>query len=105
MRRAGQTPEREIVPTVPPEAVPNGKIRNGAAVAEPARSTLNLPALVSKFDEHPFNPAPESHLIDLHRPMETPSEEFRSLRTRPAAQDLACTSPASSCAAWAVACG
>src|SRR5437016_6624843 len=82
MRRAGQTPEREIVSTVPPEAVPNGKIRSGAAVAEPARSTLNLPALVSKFDEHPFNPAPESHLIDLHRPMETPSEEFRSLRTK-----------------------
>jgi receptor protein-tyrosine kinase len=44
--------------------------------------TLNLPALASKFEEHPFNPAPESHLIDLHRPMETPSEEFRSLRTK-----------------------
>src|SRR5207247_11104021 len=82
MRRAGQAPEREIVPTALPEAVPNGKIRNGATVAEPARSTLNLPSLVSKFDEHPFNPAPESHLIDLHRPMETPSEEFRSLRTK-----------------------
>src|SRR2546428_2421103 len=82
MRRAGQAPEREIVPTALPEAVPNGKIRNGAPVAEPARSTLNLPVLVSKFDEHPFNPAPESHLIDLHRPMETPSEEFRSLRTK-----------------------
>ena len=82
MRRAGQTPEREIVSTVPPEAVPNGKIRNGAAVAEPERLTLNLPSLVSKFEEHPFNPAPESHLIDLHRPMETPSEEFRSLRTK-----------------------
>jgi len=44
--------------------------------------TLNLPSLMGKFDEHPFNPAPESHLIDLHRPMETPSEEFRSLRTK-----------------------
>src|SRR5258708_12025276 len=81
MRRAGQAPEREIVPTALPEAVPNGKIRNGAPVAEPARSTLNLPSLVSKFDEHPFNPAPESHLIDLHPPMETPSEEFPSFRT------------------------
>src|SRR5689334_25402366 len=81
MRRAGQTPEREIA-TVPPEAVPNGKNRNGAAVVVPERSTLNLPALVAKFAEHPFNPAPESHLIDLHRPMETPSEEFRSLRTK-----------------------
>jgi 23S rRNA pseudouridine2605 synthase len=43
---------------------------------------LNLPSLLSKLEEHPFNPAPESHLIDLHRPMETPSEEFRSLRTK-----------------------
>ncbi|MBI1791831.1 MAG: CpsD/CapB family tyrosine-protein kinase [Acidobacteria bacterium] len=34
------------------------------------------------MQEVPFNPAPESHLIDLHRPMETPSEEFRSLRTK-----------------------
>src|SRR5258708_10179088 len=82
MRRAGQMPEGDIVSAVPSEAVPNGKTRNGAPVAEPARSTLNLPSLVSKFDEHPFNPAPESHLIDLHRPMETPSEEFRSLRTK-----------------------
>src|SRR5713101_7395696 len=85
MRRAGQMPEGDITSVaepVPPAPEPNGKIRNGAAVAEPARSTLNLPALVSKFEEHPFNPAPESHLIDLHRPMETPSEEFRSLRTK-----------------------
>jgi protein-tyrosine kinase len=44
--------------------------------------TLNLPSLLSLLEEHPFNPAPESHLIDLHRPMETPSEEFRSLRTK-----------------------
>src|SRR5260370_1452401 len=82
MRRAGQVPEGDIVSAVPPEAVPNGRTRNGGAVAEPERLTLNLPSLVSKFEEHPFNPAPESHLIDLHRPMETPSEEFRSLRTK-----------------------
>src|SRR5713226_3531769 len=82
MRRAGQMPEADIVSTVPPESLHNGKIRNRAAVAEPERLTLNLPSLVAKFEEHPFNPAPESHLIDLHRPMETPSEEFRSLRTK-----------------------
>src|SRR5260370_17389908 len=81
MRRAGQVPEGDIVSAVPPDVVPNGKTRNGAAVAEPERLTLNLPSLVSKFEEHPFNPAPESHLIDLHRPMETPSEEFPSLLT------------------------
>lgn len=43
---------------------------------------LNLPSLLDKFEEVSFNPAPESHLIDLHRPMQTPSEEFRSLRTK-----------------------
>ncbi len=30
----------------------------------------------------PFNPAPETHLIDIERPHEVPGEEFRSLRTR-----------------------
>jgi receptor protein-tyrosine kinase len=81
MRRAGQMPEGEI-PVVDPVPVSNGKVRNGAALAEGPAMTLNLPSLMSKFEEHPFNPAPESHLIDLHRPMETPSEEFRSLRTK-----------------------
>jgi capsular exopolysaccharide synthesis family protein len=81
MRRAGQMPEGDlpVVETVP---VPNGKVRNGAPVAQTAVMTLDLPSLMNKFEEHPFNPAPESHLIDLHRPMETPSEEFRSLRTK-----------------------
>jgi protein-tyrosine kinase len=81
MRRAGQMPEGDI-PVVDPVPVNNGKGRNGAALAEGPAMTLNLPSLMSKFEEHPFNPAPESHLIDLHRPMETPSEEFRSLRTK-----------------------
>ena len=81
---AGQSPEAEIQPAAafvsPPE---NGTARlNGGPLAGAAPGTLNLPALLSLFEEHPFNPAPESHLIDLHRPMETPSEEFRSLRTK-----------------------
>ena len=83
MRRAGQAPEGEFESVVPPPVpVGNGRARNGAAVAEAERMTLNLPSLLGKLEEHPFNPAPESHLIDLHRPMETPSEEFRSLRTK-----------------------
>src|SRR5262245_59300870 len=88
MRRAGQMPAGDVTapasePAPPP---PAGRARNGntAAVAEPERSkyVLNLPAVITKAEEFPFNPAPESHLIDLHRPMETPSEEFRSLRTK-----------------------
>ena len=86
MRRAGQMPEGDITSVaepVLPAPEPNGKFRNGgAAVAAAPATTLNLPSLLSKLEEHPFNPAPESHLIDLHRPMETPSEEFRSLRTK-----------------------
>jgi receptor protein-tyrosine kinase len=30
----------------------------------------------------PFNPAPESHLLDLNNSHDTPAEEFRTLRTR-----------------------
>src|SRR5215472_2228274 len=93
MRLAGQmpgldipaappTPLAPVMPAPPVAAYQNGKRQNGTAPAPPAPMTLNLPSLIGKFEEHPFNPAPESHLIDLHRPMETPSEEFRSLRTK-----------------------
>ena len=82
MRRAGQMPEGDMTAELPPMPEGGAKARNGAPVAQAERMTLNLPFLLSKLEEHPFNPAPESHLIDLHRPMETPSEEFRSLRTK-----------------------
>ena len=84
MRRAGQMPEGDIAPATPVFHAPeeNGKFRNGVAAVAAHPTTLNLPSLLAKLEEHPFNPAPESHLIDLHRPMETPSEEFRSLRTK-----------------------
>src|SRR5579859_519051 len=82
MRRAGQSPEAEIQRADPFSLPLKGKPGNGVAVAEPPSGTLNLPSVIGKLEEHPFNPAPESHLIDLHRPMETPSEEFRSLRTK-----------------------
>jgi capsular exopolysaccharide synthesis family protein len=40
------------------------------------------PAVLDRMVELPFRPAPESHLLDLERSHETPSEEFRTLRTR-----------------------
>ena len=44
---------------------------------------LNLqPSLLRSVEVIPFNPAPESHLLDLNRSHETPAEEFRTLRTR-----------------------
>jgi protein-tyrosine kinase len=82
MRRAGQMPDGDMAAGLPPLPEGGGRMRNEGSVAVAERTTLNLPALLAKFEEHPFNPAPESHLIDLHRPMETPSEEFRSLRTK-----------------------
>src|SRR5260370_7556744 len=78
MRRAGQMPEGEI-PVVDPVPVSNGKVRNGAALAEGPAMTLNLPSLMSKFEEHPFNPPPESHPIHLHPPLATPTQYFPTL--------------------------
>jgi len=40
------------------------------------------PGLLVNVAEVAFQPAPESHLLDLQRSHETPAEEFRTLRTR-----------------------
>src|SRR5271157_2580580 len=55
---------------------------HGGVVASPA-GRLNLtPAMLSEVVAVPFQPAPESHLLDLNNSHETPAEEFRTLRTR-----------------------
>jgi protein-tyrosine kinase len=54
-----------------------------ASVALPPASRLDLHAgMLSEVAVAPFQPAPESHLLDLNRSHETPAEEFRTLRTR-----------------------
>ena len=40
------------------------------------------PALLNEVQTVAFDPAPESHLLDLNTSHETPAEEFRTLRTR-----------------------
>ena len=40
------------------------------------------PGMLGDVQVVPFNPAPESHLLDLNNSHETPAEEFRTLRTR-----------------------
>ncbi len=40
------------------------------------------PDLLQDAVEVPFQPAPESHLLEMHSGHETPAEEFRTLRTR-----------------------
>jgi protein-tyrosine kinase len=55
---------------------------NGRLATQPA-IRLNLhPGMLSEVLVAPFQPAPESHLLDLNNSHETPAEEFRTLRTR-----------------------
>src|ERR1051325_2942343 len=57
------------------------------------KTSMNLPSLppvhlnlserlLAEVPMVPFQPAPESHLLDLNNSHETPAEEFRTLRTR-----------------------
>jgi protein-tyrosine kinase len=60
----------------------NGGQSNGRLAAQPA-VRLNLhPGMLGEVRVSPFQPAPESHLLDLNNSHETPAEEFRTLRTR-----------------------
>lgn len=86
LRRAEQ-----LASTAPPptevEPVSNGATPAGV-VAVPAStimapSTLGIvPQLLTEAREVPFRPSPDSHLIDVVRPHDSPAEEFRTLRTR-----------------------
>ena len=52
-------------------------------MAAGSATRLNLhPAMLSEVQVVAFDPAPESHLLDLNNSHETPAEEFRTLRTR-----------------------
>ena len=57
---------------------PNGT--NGTAPVS-ARAALHR-ELLQLAKALPYQPAPESHLLDLENSLETPAEEFRTLRTR-----------------------
>jgi capsular exopolysaccharide synthesis family protein len=64
---------------VPPAAAPPA----AAPPASPAAAeTPALQGLLEQIEEVPWNPAPGAHLIDATRPEASPTEEFRSLRTR-----------------------
>jgi len=55
---------------------------NGSTTATPP-VRLNIDAAtLAEVAVAPFQPAPESHLLDLNSSHETPAEEFRTLRTR-----------------------
>ena len=50
--------------------------------AEPGLPEAIQPGILENVQEVAFQPAPESHLLDLQNSHETPAEEFRTLRTR-----------------------
>ena len=81
LRRAGQTAPAEDV------AIETGASSATAVVAtetaRPVVDDLSFPRdLLDRIKEVPFTPAVDSHLIDMSKPHEAPSEEFRTLRTR-----------------------
>ena len=76
-------PSEEI--EVAPETTPaNGRATQAVVgPAPPPALRLNIhPGMLSDVPLVPFQPAPESHLLDLNNSHETPAEEFRTLRTR-----------------------
>jgi protein-tyrosine kinase len=90
LRKAGQALNTDPAAAASPPGLNTPGLNTPGANNGPAGSNggldgsaaVDLSGLLEQIEEIPFNPAPESHLIDLHRPMETPSEEFRSLRTK-----------------------
>ena len=81
LRRAGQTAPAEDV------AIETGASSATAVLAtETARPVVDdlsfPPDLLDRIKEVPFTPSVDSHLIDMSKPHEAPSEEFRTLRTR-----------------------
>jgi protein-tyrosine kinase len=89
-RSEGETPshwEQQPGPASPPResalAPGNGGPLNGTngTASRPARAALHR-EMLHLAKALPYQPAPESHLLDLENSLETPAEEFRTLRTR-----------------------
>ncbi|MGA2194729.1 MAG: CpsD/CapB family tyrosine-protein kinase [Bryobacteraceae bacterium] len=81
LRRAeGGTPAAEQPePASPAPALEYLPLNPGAAPGV----RLNIhPGMLQEVVVVPYQPAPESHLLDLNNSHETPAEEFRTLRTR-----------------------
>ncbi|MEO8659054.1 MAG: CpsD/CapB family tyrosine-protein kinase [Bryobacteraceae bacterium] len=57
-----------------------GRVLSSPVATPEVDNSLN--ELLAKIREIPFNPSPDSHLIDANQPHEAPTEEFRTLRTR-----------------------
>ena len=95
LRRAEQSasPAEDLVPVRATEKPPGppadqrlGTTNHGHSVAASGAAAVPQPTLhpgmLAEVALVPFQPAPESHLLDLNNSHETPAEEFRTLRTR-----------------------
>ena len=76
-RAPSRIPDPPPAPRLP-EFLP---VHPAALATGPVRLNIH-PGLLADVALVPFQPAPESHLLDLNNSHETPSEEFRTLRTR-----------------------
>lgn len=97
LRRAEQNPPVNQPPVPPqrqqqayaPETPATGYSQSAPVAAPAAAPAIGLPGgmiigpeLLTQVRVVPFNPSPDSHLIDTRQQHEAPAEEFRSLRTR-----------------------
>ncbi len=81
MAEEGELAEvREAAPAIDvPPAAPR---TNGLVKGAQTNLDVDWRNFLVRCRSIPFRPAPETHLIDVDKPHEVPSEEFRSLRTR-----------------------
>jgi receptor protein-tyrosine kinase len=80
--RGGAAAEPALASTTT-DRVSNGASfsNNGKSVGDIGKGHLRAGAL-EQVKVVPYQPAPETHLLDLENSLETPAEEFRTLRTR-----------------------
>jgi receptor protein-tyrosine kinase len=68
---------------LPPAARPEVPLEFLPVMGAAPTVRLNIhPGILADVEVVEFDPAPESHLLDLNNSHETPAEEFRTLRTR-----------------------
>ena len=80
--QAGQLRAEEEVPVAGPEhGVEYDEQSTATVKAPPVRLNLH-PSMLGQTVRLAYQPAPESHVLDLNHSHETPAEEFRTLRTR-----------------------
>lgn len=65
-----------------PPASPEMAAATAVADLAMAGNGLNISALLEQIQEIPFQPLPDSLMFSASQPMDAPTEEFRSLRTR-----------------------